>query len=484
MTRRRLWSLLALLATSASVLVLTVAAPASAGFQTFSGPDISQPVGMAAAPDGTLWFANYGSDTIGEVDATTGTVTSHADANIDGPRSVTVAPDGVVWFTSTENGRLGKIDAGVVTTYPAIEQIDDVEVAADGDIWFNGFPSTGDERIGRFEPDTEDLYTYTVPGFVYRMTADPTAGVWFAWSNASGGGARIRHITPPALITDPPTITGFSSAPATEVTDLTFGPDGRIWFTAEDAGQIARMNPSTGAVTVFTHPQVRVPNEIIEGPGGDLWFTIRSGGRFGRIDPSTGAIVTYRDPTDTVEGPIGLAVGGDGNLWYTRVVDGTNDLVGRLVLDTCQGQEVTVDLRLGSTPTAGDDVIIGSNGGNTIFAGGGNDLVCALGGNDKVYGQAGKDRLYLGAGQDTGSGGDGSDRVYGDTGDDVIVLGSGADRAFGEDDADSIAGEDGADVLDGGADADALNGGAGTDACHGGLGRDTGVSCESRTGIP
>ena len=422
MTRRRLWSFLALLATMASALVLTATpAGAAAGFQTFSGSSISQPLGMAAAPDGKLWWANYGSDTIGEIDPTTGTVVAHSNINIDGPRSVTVAPDGVVWFTSTENGRLGKIDGGFITTYPAIEQIDDVEVAADGDIWFNGFPGTGDERIGRFEPDTEDLYTYTVPGNVYRMTPDPTAGMWFAWANSSGGMSRIRHITPPALITDPPTITGFSTAPATEATDVTYGPDGRLWFTAEDAGQIGRMNPTTGAVTPFTHPQVLVPNEIITGPGGDLWFTIRSGARVGRIDPSTGAIVTYRDPADTVEGPIGLAVGGDGNLWYTRVVDGTNDLVGRLTLGTCDGRPVTVDLALGSRPTASGDVIRGTSVGNTIDAAGGNDVVCGLGGNDKLYGSAGKDRLLGGPGNDLTDGGAAADHCDGGPGSDTAV---------------------------------------------------------------
>jgi virginiamycin B lyase len=419
--RRHLLTLSAV-ALAATGLLVGWASPASASFETFTGP-ISAPLGMAAAPDGRLWFANSASDTIGDVDPTTGVVTSHGDANIDGPRSVTVAPDGVVWFTSAENGRIGKIDGNVVTTYPAIENVDDIEVAADGDIWFNAFPETGDERIGRFEPDTEDLYTYEISGLVYRMTPDPTAGMWFGWSNAGGGNSRIRHITPPAVVTDPPTVTtpGFSTAPATEVTDLTYGPDGRLWFTAEDAGQIGRMNPASGAVTIFTHPQVRVPNEIIPGPGGDLWFTVRLGGRLGRMDPATGSIVTYQDPTDTVEGPIGLAEGGDGNIWYTRIVDGTDDLVGRLVLPTCDGREVTVDLSLGSRPTGSADVIRGTNAGNTIFAGAGNDRICSLGGNDKVHGEAGKDRLFTGSGNDVADGGAAADRCDGGRGTDTAV---------------------------------------------------------------
>ena len=130
MTRRRVFSFLSVVAMAATALLWSTADPASAGFTTFSGPDMDQPVGMAAAPDGTLWFTNANGDSISEIDPTTGIVTDHTDANIDGPFAITVAPDGVVWFTNNENGRLGKIDGGVVTTYPGIEQIGDVEVAA------------------------------------------------------------------------------------------------------------------------------------------------------------------------------------------------------------------------------------------------------------------------------------------------------------------------------------------------------------------
>ncbi len=428
MTRRRRWSLLTLLATVASGLVLAAAEPASAGFETFGDPTIVQPVGMDEAPDGSLWFANAGNDSIGRIDPVTEVVTNFTHATIDGPRSVSVAPNGVVWFTNSENGRLGKIDGGVVTTFPGLDGIDDVEVAADGDIWVNAFTEVGND-IGRFDPATGALAQgYAVPGFASRMTPHPTDGMWFISFNATFTDARIRRITEAGALT------GFTTGAVNDPSDLTLGPDGRLWFTSEDDAFISRMNPNTGAMTSFDHPQVISPNEIISGPGGDLWFTVRSGGRFGRIDPGTGAIVTYRDPTDTVEGPIGLAVGGDGNLWYTRVVDGVaggpNDLVGKLELGTCDGRAVTVDLALGSRPTGAADVIRGTNAGNTIDAGGGNDVVCSLGGNDKVYGRAGRDRLFTGTGND---------------------------------------------LADGGADPDLCNGGPGTD---------TAVACESRIAIP
>ena len=419
-TRRRILLLVTALASAAAALIVLPAAPASAGFRTFSHATIAAPLGMDEAPDGSLWFANYGNDSIGRIDPVTEVVTNFVDVGIDGPRSVSVAPNGVVWFTSSDNGRLGRIDGGVVSTFPAMTEVDDVEVAADGDIWVNAFTSTGQD-IARFDPSTGTLAQgYTVPGFVGRMTPHPTDGMWFTSINNSFTDARIRHVTEAGALT------GFTTGAVNDPTDLTMGPDGRLWFTSEDNGLVSRMNPTTGAMTSFDHPQVVAPGEIVEGPGGDLWFTNQAGGRFGRVDPVTGAIVLYRDPTDTVQGPTGLALGGDGNLWYTRA-DG---FVGTLELGTCDGRAVTVDLALGSRPTGAADVIRGTAGANTINAGGGNDVVCALDGNDEVNGGTGGDRLFLGAG---------------------------ADRA---------------------------DGGAGADLCDGGRGRDTAVGCESRIAIP
>ncbi len=462
MRARRITAFLVLLASATCALVAIGAAPASAGFTTYTDATISQPVGMDEAPDGSLWFANYGNNSIGRIDPITEVITSFTDPNINGPRSVTVAPDGVVWFTSTENGRLGKIDGGLVTTYPAMEQIDDVEVAADGDIWFNGFPSVGNQRIGRFEPGPEDLFTYPANGQVLRMTPHPTDGMWFVWfrDEAPGPGPLVPRI---GRINEAGTKTAFSTGTIEDPSDITTGPGNILYFTGEDDHRVGRLNPTTGVTASFgLAPELISPNEIILGPGNDLWFTIRAGGRFGRLDPATGTIVTYRDPTDTVEGPIGLAVGGDGNLWYTRAID----TVGRLELGTCAGREVTVDLALGSRPTAAADVILGRPTADTIRAGAGNDVVCAQGGPDAVYGGPGSDIVELGPGDDDALAEGGNDRVLGGAGDDIISLGDGSDRGFGD------------------ADDDVLVGGAGPDACHGGMGLDSAATCETVTGVP
>ena len=93
----------------------------------------------------------------------------------------------------------------------------------------------------------------------------------------------------------------------------------------------------------------------------------------------------------------------------------------RVVAGQCAGRDVTVDLAAGQSPTAGNDVILGTAGSDVIVAGGGNDVVCGGGGNDRIFGDAGNDVLLGEAGKDRISGGVGKK--------DACIGGSGRDRA-------------------------------------------------------
>ena len=108
-------------------------------------------------------------------------------------------------------------------------------------------------------------------------------------------------------------------------------------------------------------------------------------------------------------------------------------------------------------------VIVGTDGNDTIQAGNGGALVFGLGGDDTITGGNGKDCLVGGAGNDT---------LYGGNGKDVLLGGEGNDRLYG--------GGDG-DVLEAGNGKDLLDGGGGTDACYV-SDNDTWTSCESVNG--
>ncbi len=155
---------------------------------------------------------------------------------------------------------------------------------------------------------------------------------------------------------------------------------------------------------------------------------------------------------------------------------------------TCGGRTVTVDLNQGDKPTRGHDVILGTQGPDTINGKKGDDIICGWGGNDTIKGSAGSDTIFGGNGNDKVKGGGGKDTIHGGQDDDILAGGGGKDvinGGNGDDDIDGGSGKDtaygdgGDDNVDGGKGRDTLHGGDGTDTCDGGPGKNKiGKTCE------
>lgn len=141
-------------------------------------------------------------------------------------------------------------------------------------------------------------------------------------------------------------------------------------------------------------------------------------------------------------------------------------------LAMCSGKAVTVNIGAGDKPTNGDDVIMGTNGPDTIHAGGGNDTICGLSGDDAIRGGPGNDIIAGQNGNDWIDGADGNDRIWGGWGNDTIRGGNGADVLAGMGGNDSISGQNGNDWMDGADGNDRIWGGWGNDKILGGEGND------------
>jgi len=139
---------------------------------------------------------------------------------------------------------------------------------------------------------------------------------------------------------------------------------------------------------------------------------------------------------------------------------------------------------------AGDDTLIGADGGNWLFAGDGNDLVEGGDGDDILQGGAGNDVLAGGAGNNDLEGGDGIDAAsYASAIAGVTVnlavttaqntVGAGTDtlisieNLIGSSYNDLLTGNGGDNALSGGGGDDTLDGGGGADTLSGGAGHDT-----------
>ncbi len=112
----------------------------------------------------------------------------------------------------------------------------------------------------------------------------------------------------------------------------------------------------------------------------------------------------------------------------------------------CASLNLTSVVQIGvGAPTNGNDLILGTPGGDLINAQNGDD--CIVGGN----------------------------------GNDIILGGNGSDVILGDAGADWLLGGNNSDTLYGGAGDDTLNGGNQTDTCLGQAGTDTFSNCETQT---
>jgi len=112
-------------------------------------------------------------------------------------------------------------------------------------------------------------------------------------------------------------------------TQITLGPDGHLWFTAEtfqNMGGIDRINTITLSGVTLTEFPVPMssygPLGITSGPDGNLWFTSTTDPNVGRITPS-GTITEFPVPAISS----GITSGPDGSLWFTTTSSGDGGLV-------------------------------------------------------------------------------------------------------------------------------------------------------------
>src|SRR5229473_1064862 len=143
---------------------------------------ISKPSGIAAGPDGALWFTNYGNGSIGRI-TTAGKVTTYTDPSISLPYGIAAGPDGALWFTelfTSYQSSIGRITtAGKVTNYtdPSISRPAWIAAGPDGALWFTKY---GNGSIGRITT-AGAVTNYTDPSInlPYGIAAGPDGALWF-----------------------------------------------------------------------------------------------------------------------------------------------------------------------------------------------------------------------------------------------------------------------------------------------------------------
>src|SRR6185369_8564244 len=92
-------------------LALPAVLPAqSVNFTEYSAPTAGAvPYFIAAGPDGSLWFTEYGTSSIARI-TTAGTVTEYVTPTTSStPTGIAAGSDGAMWFTERARKKIGRI---------------------------------------------------------------------------------------------------------------------------------------------------------------------------------------------------------------------------------------------------------------------------------------------------------------------------------------------------------------------------------------
>ena len=127
--------------------------------------------------------------------------------------------------------------------------------------------------------------------------------------------------------------------------DVYPAPDGAVWFTAQSAGKLGRLDPKTGKSELMALGPGAAPHGVIVGPDGAAWVTEGGQNAIARVDPATRAVKLFPLPKERRNANLNTATfDRQGVLWFT----GQNGIYGRL--DTKTGAMVVFDAPRGTGP--------------------------------------------------------------------------------------------------------------------------------------
>jgi len=299
-------------------LLLALCSAAAAQYAITEYPGVNHPFGIAAGPDGNLWFTEELVDRIGSI-TTGGVITEYSGVTAGShPFGITAGPDGNLWFTEMAGSRIGCITtAGVVTEYstgltPGSEPYL-IAAGPDGALWFTEMSGN---RIGRITTDgviTEYSSGLTAKSQPYGIAAGADGALWFT----ENFGNQIGRIATDGTIT---TYSAGLTPGAIGLAGLAAGPDGNLWFT-ESAGTRIGSITTAGVITEYSAGIAAncYPVGIAAGPDGAIWFTEGLTARIGRIT-TAGAISEHSAGVTPGSSPYGIVAGPDGAMWFAEDV--------------------------------------------------------------------------------------------------------------------------------------------------------------------
>jgi len=252
-------------------------------------------MGVLVAPDDTIWFAEQAANYLEHYFPATGRYQMYA----------------LPWLIIRDPGHAGqKVSLSSAPNELALD--------AHGDVWFTEFNA---DRLGQLDPRSGRMRHYPLSLnmsvqtlYPYGVTVDSLWSIWFTESGSNQFG-RLELRTGALQVfalPDPHALT----------MEIASDGQGSLWVTSFTPSLLFRFNPSTRAFTTYT---VAVSgNErgtlygLLATKSGDVWVTILAENMIAHLDVATGRFIYYRMPAAGTL-PLGLAMDGNQNLWFTGI---------------------------------------------------------------------------------------------------------------------------------------------------------------------
>ncbi|HEX9247230.1 MAG TPA: lyase [bacterium] len=143
------------------------------------------------------------------------------------------------------------------------------------------------------------------------------------------GGAAVRA-SPAAPLRAQGEVSPFREyrvPPGSHPHDVAPAPDGTVWYTAQTAGELGRLDPATGGIRHVKLGEGSAPHGVIVGPDGAPWVTDGGLNAIVRVAPGTGAIRRFSLPAARAAANLNTeAFDRRGILWFT----GQSGVYGRV----------------------------------------------------------------------------------------------------------------------------------------------------------
>lgn len=281
---------------------------------------------------GNVWFGEMFLNKLARLNPHTGVVTEWAPPNGQyGLMEATADAQGNIWFTEQTANYIGRFDPTTqrFTTYPLAKVRgissgpQSLEFDPSGNLWFT-LVNSG--QIGRLNPTTGAIQTWNIPApangvrsYPYSLAITRDGQIWFGdldggavgQLNPANGQVQLHHL----------------SDPHAQVFAMTSDAHGHVWFTELEQGKIGTVDTRTSKVTEYAVPTTLGSPQGLYGvavtANGDVWFACSNDNALIRFAPTSSAFTFYQLQTPQSV-PYGVALGPDGNLWFTADTAPTN----------------------------------------------------------------------------------------------------------------------------------------------------------------